>query len=252
MEYAGTKYVVVKKNQSLQKYLIGVSPYSFLSPYVLFHVDSSLSDDSRYSSVSPYNKTKPCKRTFRCRNQCPDNQLLCIYRSQFHTALARLGKTPLSDEERQYLAPDQFYGGKQLENFNVSNPIFVYELSQMKDESFWDELADFLDIPAIPNDKYHGSHGHDRKWGDKYMLDICDPQYDNLRKLMMPISYELFLWLDRFFRPVALDPSRRDVKVPNADKFFEKVGEFSKDPCGRLERQEDGSFDLITEYKKAL
>jgi hypothetical protein len=160
--------------------------------------------------------------------------------------LARLGKTPLSDEERQWLAADQFYGGKNLENYNVSNPIFLYELSQMKEDSFWKDLAEFLDIPEIKNDKYHGSHGRKKLlWGDKHFLDICEPQYDELRKIMMPISYELSVWLGRFFKPVALDPSRTDVVVPSPDKFFQKVSEFAKDPCGRLNRKKDGTYDFI-------
>jgi hypothetical protein len=205
---------------------------------------------------SPYNYTKPCtSRTRRtkqnggvCRHQCPNQQLVCAHRGQFHTSLAKLGKTPLSDEERQHLAPDQVYGGNRLPNYNVTNPIFLYDLGQMKEEYFWQNLAQFLDVPgSIPNEKYHGSHGRDHHWGDQGRINVCDAYLDDFRKIMMPFSYELFIWLDRFFRPVALDPSRPDVVVCNATDFFNRIQAYAKDPCDRLERLEDGTYELKAE-----
>ena len=169
---------------------------------------------------------------------------MCMYRAQFHISLARLGKTPLSSEERQFLAPDQYYGGNNLPNFNVSNPIFLYDMHQMKDDRYWDELAQYLELPEIKHDRYHGSHGVDKSWGKNHQIDICDAQYDDFRKAMMPISYELYVWLDRFFQPVAVDPNRPDVVVPQPEQFFGLIQRYSQDPCGRLERTDDGSYVL--------
>jgi hypothetical protein len=64
-----------------------------------FHI-KEMTDNS-----DPYELTKPCVES-NGRNSCPKNQLFCVHRARFHLGLAKLGKTPLTDEERELLAPD--------------------------------------------------------------------------------------------------------------------------------------------------
>eukprot|EP00979_Chaetoceros_neogracilis_P019345 scaffold12177_cov287-Chaetoceros_neogracile.AAC.1 len=64
-------------------------------------------------SDDPYKLTEPCPNANGdgCRNGCPSRQLLCMHRGKFHVALASLGKTDLSAEERKTLAANDPDGG---------------------------------------------------------------------------------------------------------------------------------------------
>jgi hypothetical protein len=69
-------------------------------------------------------------------------------RAEFHVALASYGgKTPLTAQERQYLAPTHYYGGANIPNHQVRNPIFLYEQTELKEEYVWEDLANYLGIP---------------------------------------------------------------------------------------------------------
>ena len=74
---------------------------------------------------NPYTFAYPrCNGGPKCRNSCRKPDLFCVERSRFHIALARLGKTPLTEEsELQYL-PDLF---RHKNRTKVQNTIFLYE-----------------------------------------------------------------------------------------------------------------------------
>jgi hypothetical protein len=127
---------------------------------------------------SPYNKTKPCTKG-KCNNGCPGGQLLCMYRAEFHVALASYGKTPLTDQERQYLAPSRYYGGANIPNDQVRNPIFLYEQTELKQEYVWEDLANYLGIPQVKHDRYVSSHGQNKTTWKPNRLDICLAEYDD-------------------------------------------------------------------------
>jgi hypothetical protein len=181
-----------------------------------------------------------------CRGSCPYRQLFCLGRARFHLPLARLGKTPLSDEERQLLAPNDVDGGFQLRNFNITNSIFLYEQTELQEKYVWDELAGFLGLSHIPNTKYHRSVGR----GANHSL--CDPEYDAFRAKLMPYSYELSMWLRRYFLPVANDPNRPDVRVANVERFAAITRSYTEDPCHRLIRTENGTYVLNATFGMML
>jgi hypothetical protein len=67
-----------------------------------------------------------------CIGECRCNIPVCFHRARLHLPLARLGKTALTTEERNLIAPDDPDGGVNLFDGRVRNPIFVYDLTQMK------------------------------------------------------------------------------------------------------------------------
>ena len=167
---------------------------------------------------------------------------LFTYKTRYHLPLARIGKTTLTDEERQLLAPDDKDGGHKLTDHHVENPIFVYELSQLNEDYLWDELASLLDVPSIPHDKHEGSH-KDRQPAEN-RIDICDAYYDNFRAMIMPNAYNMSKWLCEYLVPVAKDESRHDVVIANPDAFCELVKDYANDPCKRLVRLQNGTYTL--------
>lgn len=189
---------------------------------------------------SPYDKTEKCTATsWGCKLSCPKTQLFCVHRSEFHVALARLGKTALSSDERKWLASDnEVYGGEKVPNWNITNSVFLYEQTTLREPSMWDSLAQFLGMPEIRHDRTMGNH-KDRKEKKKFTpntINICDAQWDDLRIELMLISYDLSRWLLDYFIPVARDANRPDVLVHDLDHFTEIVTAYQDDPCGKLER----------------
>jgi hypothetical protein len=204
---------------------------------------------------NPYRKMEPCpclidERTGRrtcperpdvkCFAECPDKQVYCLHRSRMHLPLARLGKTALTEVERTWLAPQDADGGHRLFSWNISNPIFVYDQTQMKEDSYWSELAEFLRVSHIPNTIYHGSKGKQQSH-----KSLCDAEYDVFRSIMMPYSYEMSVWLQEYFVPVARDPSRADVIIPNIDQFVSVVETYKEDPCNRLIRNPNNGAYIL-------
>eukprot|EP00957_Ditylum_brightwellii_P094736 7214571-Ditylum_brightwellii.AAC.1 len=64
-----------------------------------------------------------------------------MHRGRFHLALAALGKTELTAEERNILAAEDPDGGEDLINMNVINDVFLYEQQTLGEDYVWDELA---------------------------------------------------------------------------------------------------------------
>jgi len=180
-------------------------------------------------------KSSSCNRKGKA---CPFGQMYCVGRSRFHVGLARMGKTALTLEERNWLRPNDWDGGERLYNMKVKNSIFVYEQTQLKEDYVWRKLEKYLNVPEIKNEKKHTSHGSEGEF------DICGEHYDELRAKIMPIAHEMSVWLKRFFIPVALDKNRPDVVIPNIDGFSKITAAYTNDPCGRLLRQSDGSYIL--------
>mmetsp|Transcript_18490 Transcript_18490/g.45796 ORF Transcript_18490/g.45796 Transcript_18490/m.45796 type:complete len:552 (-) Transcript_18490:311-1966(-) len=174
-----------------------------------------------------------------CINECRCGIPICLHRARLHIGLARIGKTPLSSEERNLLAPEDPDGGQQLFDAKVKNPIFLYDQTQMKEDSYWDELAGFLGLNYIPNEHYHGSKGAQSN------VTLCTPFYDEFRSRIMAHSYNMSVWLEDYLLPLGLDMSRPDVVIANATSFRELIQTYKMDPCGRLVRSEsDGNYVL--------
>mmetsp|Transcript_20950 Transcript_20950/g.31595 ORF Transcript_20950/g.31595 Transcript_20950/m.31595 type:complete len:408 (+) Transcript_20950:176-1399(+) len=192
-----------------------------------------------FANYDPYTITKPCKSSRSCRNGCPSRQLFCVHRARFHNALASLGKTALSTEERSLLGPDDIDGGANLVDNRIRNPIFLYEQTMLGEESVWEDLRNYIGIEnTLQHDKFVSSHGR----GDNRDINFCNDTYDHFRAIMMPISYNVSLWLQKYFIPIA--KKRDDVTISNLEKFAKIVERYKFDPCGKLRRLDNGTFIL--------
>ncbi len=192
---------------------------------------------------NPYNIMEPCKNKDGrgCRNGCPHSQLLCLNRARFHHSLAMLGKTELSDQEMELLGPDDIDGGKNTPNNKVRNPIFLYEQHMLGEDYLWEDLRGYLGVDhPLKHDKRVSSHGKN----PNLYLNFCNDTYDDFRAKMMPISYNVSLWLQDYFVPLAKNETRSDVIIPKPDFFTRMVESYKLDPCGKLERLKNGTFVL--------
>jgi len=50
------------------------------------------------------------------------------------------------------------------------------------------------------------------------------------------------MWLQEYFIPVAKDESRPDVVIARPDRMMELVEDYKVDPCGKLQRLENGTY----------
>jgi len=172
-----------------------------------------------------------------CRLSCQRGYLFCIFRARFHLYLARLGKTSLSKEERKWLAYDDPDGGDNLKVFNITNSVFVYAQEDLSESYVWEELAQFLNVDNVPNTDFKGSPGRKKK-----PLDFCHNDHNAFRSKMMLISYDLAMWMQNYFIPVAKDESRSDVVIPRPDRMMELLESYKLDPCGKLVRLDNGTY----------
>jgi hypothetical protein len=53
------------------------------------------------------------------------------------------------------------------------------------------------------------------------------------------------VWLQDYFVPVARDPTRNDVMIPNVDQFVEIVESYKRDPCERLIRHPENNAYIL-------
>jgi hypothetical protein len=198
---------------------------------------------TKKSGDNPYNLTKPCPRKDGngCRSGCPKRQLFCLHRGRFHNALASLGKTSLSAKERDLLGPDDPDGGANLLNQQVKNPVYLYEQAMLNEDYMWEDLRGYLGVDhPLAHEKRRSSHG---KY-EHLALDFCDDKFDDLRAMMMPIAYNVSVWLQEYFIPIAKDNKRTDVTIPRPDTFAKLVDKYKYDPCEKLIRLDNGTFAL--------
>ncbi len=182
---------------------------------------------------------------------------LCSARSRFHLSLARLGKTPMQKEERDFLAQELYQARRRrnepadkLKNypipdnpgsdFGVPNQIFLFDSTQGKEEYLYQALAEFVRIdrnrlPTLEGN-YHSrwsrnssNSTHPNKKAGDFALDLCLPEFDFIRKEILPVSYTLGRWLLDYFIPASLE--RDDVTIPNVTAFIEIVQTYLTDPC---------------------
>lgn len=207
-----------------------------------------------YAHNDPYNTISKCNSVKGCQFGCPKRQLVCTQRGRFHIALAKLGKTLLTEKERELLAPEDIDGGVNLVSNQIRNPVYLYEIGMMNEDYLWKDLSEYIDIfnndTVIKNEKIAQARGKNLKATAR--IDICDDVYDDLRgNYLMPISYNVSVWLTEYFIPLAKDENKLDVHIPNVDAFQEMVQAYKFDPCGKLDRREsDGTYVLSTQKTK--
>jgi len=197
------------------------------------------------TTMSPYSLVPICTRfcnSFGCkrhkRGPFRPFGVICIARARFHLALAQLGKTALNETERTLLAPTDPDGGDKLANHRTRNPIFLYEQTELSQDYVWADLAKLL--------RHQGNLSHDRLVRSRGIkesssapvkkMQICDPQYEPLRKQLMPYAYEMSIWICRYF------VGSEGVHVPSRARFCSLVQDYANDPCGVLVRHVNGSY----------
>jgi len=109
------------------------------------------------------------------------------------------------------------------------------------EEYFWDELGKYLgaDHP-LKHDRRENARGQRRV----RKVNFCDDEYDGLRAIMMPISYNVPLWLQYYSIPLAKAGHRADVTIAKLDVFATMVEAYILDPCEKLERLRNGTYVL--------
>ena len=168
-------------------------------------------------------------------NGCKTRHILCLGRARFQLSLARMRKTDLLDDaELHLLAPNDPDGGANVakRHHRVRNPVFLYELNSLKRDRVWDDMATFLggvENGTVAHDEYRSSHG--RNANALARIDVCDERYDELRAKIMPYAYNLSVWLQEYFVPVAMNESRPDVVIGDRESFVETVKSYKHDPC---------------------
>lgn len=178
----------------------------------------------RVSNV-PWKKMPPTSKLKRCG---PGSQGVCAWRANFHDFLARLGKTPLSSSTELKLL--------SLGNHPVQSsvgPVFLYELSQLSEVKFRQDLRDFLgltkDIPPFPVVDTSGRFDHVtavKQRTAKEKIDICNREHDAIRSVLMEKATSASIWIRDYFL------ESEDVFVSNRPHFEAMVKSWMHDPCG--------------------
>lgn len=198
-----------------------------------------------WANNDPYSIMDLCLGRF-CREECKEHQIFCVHKSRFHLGLAKLGKTDLSDDERQLLAPDDPDGGADLKNENIRNPIFLYDNSELGEDYFWESVAQYLGVDNFAHSDQEAivRLQNLEMMEDVQSLDFCNAKYHDFRAKMMEYSHQMGEWLQKYFIPLALDHNRQDVAVANPRKFYLLAEQYKQDPCGILKRNSQGKFEL--------
>ena len=180
--------------------------------------------------------------------ECPRKERFCISRSRFYLPLARLGKTPLQKEERDLLAEEMYQARRRRHDtidtlkkypipktissgFGVPNKVFLFDSTQGRKEYLYKELAGFvgIDYERLPPIKSTYKSKWSRTQDTNVAIDICLPEFDIIRKELMPIAHTLGRWLLDYFIPASL--VREDITIPNVTAFREIVEGYLRDPC---------------------
>ena len=170
-------------------------------------------------------------------------------RSRFHISLSKLGKTPLSEDEKLLLKP-----GFVKSNVQKSNTtIFIYDVDQLNNDDnvqpFRAELQRFLDLDRELPELPHVVPGANRtgvalKKVTKLKIDICQERYDNLRNVLLENGKQAQEWILKYF--IESD----DVTVPLKNIFIDIVKNWANDPCSTNDYSGRRSASLVNEMRK--
>ena len=174
----------------------------------------------------PWKKMLP---TAKLTRGCPPgSQGVCAWRASFHDFLARLGKTPGSKSELKLLS----LGLDPLQSKEVG-PVFIYDLSQLSQRSFREDLREFLglsnDIPPFPLVDTSGRFDHIaavKTQTDKEKIDICGAEHDAIRSALLIKAQSASKWIRDYFL------KSPEVHVSNRKYFEATLRSWMKDPCG--------------------
>eukprot|EP00977_Amphora_coffeiformis_P011681 scaffold2820_cov160-Amphora_coffeaeformis.AAC.3 len=173
---------------------------------------------------------------------CPNDGTLCVDRLRFHVSLAKLGKTPLKDPNELQLLPLTPLEQPRLATYNISNKVFLYEVSQLTDSNedrrklFWSDLSNLLDLPfdldpgneiaVKPGERNLEPHVQAKR--DQRKIDICSATNDVLRAILMGFAEQCAEWICQYF----LQQERNGVFVSSREHFCDTImASWKVDPC---------------------
>ncbi len=154
--------------------------------------------------------------------------------AQFDKYLKQLGKTSLEHDELSDMIQSLSKSNFRI-NHNPNVKVFLYTIEQLEDEDnirrtkFESELQNFLGLEYPFTDFSTQAKSNVNKVTYPEYIDICQPQYDSLRNLLVMEGKKSSEWIINSFL------SSEDVVVSNSEYFREKLRAWGMDPCGDKE-----------------
>jgi len=164
-----------------------------------------------------------------------DKKGLCTHKARFHMGLAKLGKTDVMSEEERRVEPHfQIKFNETLPY--TPNKVFLFTTDQLADMNetrtaqFRKDVQKYLgfekEMPPIPHVKPGKTwDAETQAEKDSRKIDICNPQYKELRAELLHIARIGSEWIRTFFL------KSQDVVVSSRDYFEESMESWMHDPC---------------------
>lgn len=168
---------------------------------------------------------------------------VCAWRTNIVDFMSRLNKTRMDDDEILYKSLGEDSGAYR--GFNMKDqgrahvgPVFMYELSQLKEENggisdaFRKDLADFLDLdgelPPIPHISTAGVLDFIpgvKELSESLVIDICDEEHSYIRSILLKKAQSASEWITKYFI------KSNDVRVSSEQYFVKRLKGWKVDPC---------------------
>jgi len=183
-----------------------------------------------------YNIPYPHELMGRCTGR---SEGVCADNARFHYLLARLGKTNMtSAEEMQLLFRNANAWMFDFGYVRTKNQVFLYEVDQLGDvnasraELFRRDLARFIHVPEDElGPMIHSKPGRknlkpfQQEYVDKYSINICDEEHDELRSVLMLHAVDASRWIRKYFL------ESPDVMVSSKYYLDEILAKWEIDKC---------------------
>jgi len=172
----------------------------------------------------------------KCMTSCKTGKMdVCTIRANFHWALSRLGKTPMTSKKEKKLLQHK------MSIDPMPNKVFIMESRQIiynhpSAQNFTHDLHDFLGLdkdlselqPYVPPaDKYAE---FSNKEAVEHLIHICDEEHDEVRKDLVRIGKDAATWITKYFL------ESPDVYVSSKDEFIKLMDDWGHDPCSKERR----------------
>jgi len=155
--------------------------------------------------------------------------------AQFDKYLQQLGKTPLDRDELSNLL-DTLPTSDVRINHNPLK-VFIYTIEQLEDTNttrrshFERDLQHFLGLTSPFDDFSSQAKSNVNKVTYPEYIDICQPEFDSLRKSLVKEGKKSSEWIvNRFVMA-------EDVVVSDVEYFREKLRAWGEDPCSVVREQ---------------
>ena len=180
--------------------------------------------------------------TSKLIGRCIDHKKVCTDRGRLHAALARLGKTPMLENEELSLlygqdiiqatrhsntdmmtSSTQDHRRLSVQPDGLANEIFLYEVRQIHDKESSKELSKSIQ-------RYLGIHEEfpeiqQYKQNKTRAINICNGEHDKARKVLVEHASSASNWIQQYFL------GSSDVTVADPNSFHHLLNDWSVDPC---------------------